>query len=109
MKTAKIIALFAFILNGSLSTIYLNHFFRFRPIFQELETQMQAPWVILSPPIFAIGSLGYFFDLRNKDKEGEKVKFALLISILLFLAGGAYNSIIATHFIGPIYNLMSHI
>ncbi len=109
MKSAKIIAFISFILHTFLTVLYLNVFLELRQTFQELEVQMQSPWIILIPPIFAVGSLGYWFYLRRKEKKGEKVKLALLISFILLLVHLVYTPIIAISFIGPLYDLLGSI
>ena len=106
MKSAKIIAFIAFILNSFLTVGYLNVFLKLRQTFQELDVQMQPSWTILIPPIFAVGSLGYWFYLRRKENKGEKVKFALLISFILLLAYFVYTPMISIPLLESLYNLL---
>lgn len=85
MKAAKIISFIAFISNSYLSIYSLNYFLKLRPMFKDLQMQTPFPWPFLFVLIFAIGSFIYWFYLRNKEKRGGKVKFALWVSIALLL------------------------
>jgi len=85
MKAAKIIAFIAFILNSLFAISSVSIFLKIRPVFQEFEMQTPFPWGIFIIPAFAIVSLIYWFYLRNKEKKGETVKFALWLSIALLL------------------------
>ena len=106
MKSAKIIAFISFISHSLLTVLYLDIFLKLRQTLQGLDIQMQSPWTILIPLIFAVGSLSYWFYLRGKEKKGEKVKFALLISFILLLASFVYTPIIVIPLIESLYNLL---
>jgi len=85
MKAAKIISFIAFISNSYLSVYSLLYFLKLRPIFKVLQMPTPLPWSFLFALIFSIGSIVYWFYLRNKEKRGENVKFALWVSIVLLL------------------------
>jgi hypothetical protein len=85
MKAAKIISFIAFISNSSLSIFSFNYFLKLYPMFKDLEMPTPFPWPFLFALIFAIGSLVYWFYLRNKERKGEKVRFALWVSIALWV------------------------
>jgi len=108
MKNAKIITLIALILNSLQMVIFLYVFLSLRQTFQDLEVQMQpqAPLVFLIPLILVIASLIYWLYLRNKQKKGEKVKFALLISIILLLISPLIiPAILINYLFIPLYEL----
>jgi len=91
---------------------YLDIVFEIRQSYQELEiqTQFPFPWFLLIPPIFAVGSLAYWFYLKSKEKKGKEVKFALLISIILLLTPALIMpSIVTPYLITPMYNLLESI
>lgn len=71
MEVPKIIALIAFLLNILLTCCYVDIIFKFRQTYQELEIppQFPFPWFLFVPLIFAVGSLGYWFYLRNKERK----------------------------------------
>jgi cytochrome bd-type quinol oxidase subunit 2 len=109
MKTPKIITFIAFIWNSILTYRYSEVVFKIHRSYQELGMQKQFPfpWFLLIPLIFAVGSLGYWFYLKSKEKKGKKVKFALLISIILLLAPSTIMpSIVAPYLITPVYKLL---
>jgi len=85
MKTAKIVSFIALISNSCLLIYSLIGFSRLLTIFKDLQMPTPFPWTVLVALIFAIGSLVYWFYLRNKEKEGKNVKFALWISIALLV------------------------
>jgi hypothetical protein len=85
MKAAKIISFIAFISNSYLSVYSLLYFLKLRSIFKALQMPTPFPWPFLFALIFSIGSIVYWFYLRNKEKKGENVKFALWVSITLLL------------------------
>lgn len=107
MKAAKIISSIAFVLNSLFSIFVTITYLQIRPVFQELQAQIPFHWAGFILPIFAIASLVYLLYLRNKEREGKGVKFAIWISIalllipLLFLFPAAIISIILT-----LYKLM---
>ncbi len=107
MRAPKIITGTAFIANiiGTYNCFVI--FLSVSQSDQKLMMQFPFPWFFLIPPVFAIGSLIFWFYLRNKEKRGEKVKFALLISILLLLIPFfVVPPIITKYLIGPLYNLL---
>jgi hypothetical protein len=83
MKAAKIITFIAFISNGLLTAYSLFIFLKLQQLSLEVEIPKTGPFLIL--PIFTIGSLIYWFYLRNKERRGQVVNFALWISIALLL------------------------
>jgi len=85
MKIAKIISVIAFISNIYLSVRSYQIFSVIRPTFRELQVSAPFPWPLFLDLIFAIGCITYWLYLGKKEKKGEKVKFALLISIALLL------------------------
>jgi phosphoglycerol transferase MdoB-like AlkP superfamily enzyme len=85
MKTAKIISFISFIFNGLFAAYYLVFYLSALSVIQELGAQKPFPWFLFVPPIFAIGSLIYWFYLKDKTKKGEKVNFAWVVSIVLLV------------------------
>ena len=110
MKAAKIISFIAFIYNSCSSVYFLIAHFKFLPIFKELQMTTPFPWPFLFALIFAIVSLGYWFYLKKKEKKGEKVKFALWVSIaLLLIPILAIVQISAFTYMQPIYEILGAI
>ena len=105
--TTTIITFVAFFYNSLLTYCCLDIVLKTRQGFQELGIQTQLPWFLLVPPIFAVGSLVYWFYLKRREKKGKEAKFALLISIILLLIPGCIMpSIVALYSITPTYNFL---
>lgn len=110
MKFAKIITIIAFILHSFLTIGYfIRAFFLLPPIYKELEietnifTQVVVFIILLA---FSLGSLFFYFHLRNKERKGEKVKYALLLSILLVIPLFILLPLQARVLNEPLYNLL---
>jgi len=106
--TPKIITFITSIYNIILMFTYLYLISRFYNTYQELELQLEPLlyWSLLVPLTLTIGSFVYWFYLRKKEKRGEKVKFALLISIVLFLISVfVVPQLIFFQLINPLYKL----
>ena len=106
MKTARVIAFIAFVLNSLFTVFSVFIFFKVGLIFEKLEAQTSFPWTIFILFIFVILSFIFWLYLKNKEKKGKIVKFALWVSIALllipwlFLLPAAMGSIFQ-----PLYNL----
>jgi len=85
MKIARIISFIAFISNIYLSVRSYGIFLNARRIFIDLQIPTTFPWPLFLDLIFTVGAVVYWFYLGKKEKRGEKVTFALLISISLFI------------------------
>ena len=85
MKPAKIISFIAFISNSYLSVRSFEIFLKMRQTFIYLRISTPIPSPFILDLIFAIGSIVYCFYLWKKEKKGEKVKFALIVSIALLI------------------------
>lgn len=106
MKAAKIITFIAFVLNSAFTIFSVFIFLNIKRLFQELEAQISFPWTISILLVFAILSLIYWFYLRNKEKKGETVKFALWLSIALLLIPWLFLfPIVIISIVKPLYDL----
>lgn len=106
MKAAKIITFIAFVLNSLFTLSSVFTFLKIRPVFQELEVKTQFPWPIFILLAFAILNLIYWFYLKNKEKEGKTVKFALWVSIAFLLIPWLFFfPILIVSILKPFYNL----
>jgi chromate transport protein ChrA len=109
MKAAKITAFIAFTLHSLFAVYSVITFLKLSETFQELNIKTPFPWAILIPAIFAVGSLIYWFYLRNKESKRETVKFALWLSIALLLIPWLFFYwLIIISTIQPLYNLMGN-
>lgn len=107
MKASKIIVFIAFILNSLFTLSSVLTFLKIQPVLQEFEAQTPFSWIMFILPVFAIASLIYWFYLRNKEKKGEVVKFALWVSIALLLIPWLFLfPVVIGSIILPLYNLM---
>jgi len=108
MKIAKIISFIAFIFSSYLLVRSFEIFLKLRQTFIELQIPTPIPWPLILELIFAIVSIIFFFYLWKKEKKGEKVKFALLISIVLLIA--PFLALLTSFvYFTPIYDLMDKI
>jgi len=85
MKAARIISFIAFISNSYLSVRSFEIFLKMRQTFIDLRISTPIPWPFILDLTFAIGSIIYCFYLWKKEKKGEKVMFALMVSIALLI------------------------
>ena len=109
MKTAKIISFIAFVYNIFLTLALFRVFSELSLTFQELEIQTPSSWPLFIPPILAIINLGYWFYLKRKEKKGENVKFALWISLALFIPSFIIFLLSSSNYFEPLYQLLEAI
>lgn len=109
MNFPKINSLVAFILNSFVSIFYfyLFYFSELNPLLKKIQVSTPPFYLfILIPALFAIGGLGYWLYLRDKEKKGEEAKFATLISIILLCPPVFIVPAMIKYVMIPIYNVI---
>jgi len=89
---------------------YLYFYFQFDQIYKE--SAAQAPplfhWSFFVPIILMIININYWLYLRQKERKKENVKFALLLSVVLFLVTFyIVPNLIISQLMIPLYSLPS--